>query len=151
MFLRYIVAVLTLSAALCTPPAYALGADKPASAAEMSAAYEKAKAELAQEGRYTAHDFYKACTSQSTQGRLACFMFVNGYVRATLHHRAALAADSKLPYCIPENTTPNDVAEKFFSALTGPKASVYGETQIVGATEADFTSLMLRSLWPCSD
>ena len=93
----------------------------------------------------------KACTSQSTQGRLACFMFVNGYVQGTLHNRAALSAEGKLPYCIPDDTTPNRVAEKLFAALEGPKAAIYGDAKIVGATETSFTSLMLRSLWPCAE
>ena len=60
-------------------------------------------------------------------------------------------AEDNLPYCIAEETTPNDVAESFSSAMQGPKATVYSGTEIVGLSETDFTSLMLRNLWPCSE
>lgn len=151
MFVRCITLLLALSSALGSLEAHGASPDRPASAAEIDAAYEKLKTLLAREGRHTAHDFFKACTSQSAQDRLACFMFVNGFVRATLYNQQALTKDRKLPYCIPDGTTPNDVAGKFFSALSGPEATLYGETKIAGATEADFTSLMIESLWPCPE
>jgi len=59
-------------------------------------------------------------------------------------------AEDVLPYCIAE-TTPNDVAESFSSAMERPKATVYSDTKIVGLSETDFTSLKLRNLWPCSE
>ena len=122
-----------------------------ASSEEQLVLYEKIRQQLAAEGTYTAHDFFKACTSENSQDRLACFMYVNGYVRAIIHSRSATLASNKLDYCIPEETTPNDVARKFFTALETPKATSLGEPKLVAATEEAFTSLMLSDIWPCAE